>query len=485
MADLSFAAANWRETQMKTWMQRATIVVVSGVAIFLITLHAALAEDEKPRTNVIVIVGDDMGYSDLGIQGARDIPTPHLDALAESGVRFTNGYVSGPYCSPTRAGLLTGRYQQRFGHEFNPGPPAEATRELGLPLTEQTLASQFQKAGYRTALVGKWHLGHADKFHPLSRGFDEFFGFLGGAHPYLPGAGGQKQNPIMRGREALDEREYLTDAFAREAVAFIERHKQQPFFLYLAFNAVHTPLEATDKYRERFASIENPKRRAYAAMMSALDDAVGRVTKSLADSKLEERTLVVFFSDNGGPAVNASSNAPLRGHKATTWEGGVRVPFFMSWKGRVPAGKVYDQPVIQLDVFPTALAAAQISAPADVKLDGVDLLPFVTGANDQPPHDKLYWRFGAQRAIRAGDWKLVHANGVGQPMLVNLREDVSESTDRSAAQPEKVAELENAWKAWSQELIEPRWKGARAAAKAAVGGKKKGPGKAKGKAKAD
>ena len=474
---------------MFKWMWSATIVCVVCVAARLVVFNAALAADEPPRTNVIVIVGDDMGYADLGVQGARDIPTPHLDALANSGVRFTNGYVSGPYCSPTRAGLLTGRYQQRFGHEFNPGPPADANRELGLPLTEQTLADQFQKAGYRTALVGKWHLGHAEKFHPLSRGFDEFIGFLGGAHPYLPGAGGQKQNPIVRGREAIDEREYLTDAFAREAVAFIERNKQQPFFLYLAFNAVHTPLEATDKYRERFASIENPKRRAYAAMMSAMDDAVGRVTKSLADSHLDERTLVVFFSDNGGPAVNASSNTPLRGHKATTWEGGVRVPFFMSWKGKTPAGKTYDQPVIQLDVFPTALAAARIPPPANVKLDGVDLLPFVTGADARPPHDKLYWRFGAQRAIRSGDWKLVQANGVSQPMLVNLRDDVGEETDRSAAQPEKVRELEDAWKAWNQELDEPRWKGARAKAKAggakAGGAKSKAKAKAKGKAKAD
>ncbi len=433
---------------MSRFFLSVMVALASGVAI----------ADEARRPNVIVIVGDDMGYADLGVQGCKDIATPHLDALANSGVRFTNGYVSGPYCSPTRAGLLTGRYQQRFGHEFNPGPPTAATTEVGLPLTEQTLPDQFRKAGYKTGLVGKWHLGNGEKFHPLSRGFDEFYGFLGGAHPYQPGGAVRGQNPIMRGRTRIDEPEYLTDAFAQEATAFIDRHKSEPFFLYLAFNAVHTPLQATDKYLKRFENIRDPRRRTYAAMMSAMDDAVGQVTAKLKDSQLDEQTLVVFFSDNGGPPVNASNNGPLRGHKATTWEGGVRVPFFLSWKGKIPSGKTYDQPVIQLDVFPTALAAAKISTPDGVRLDGVDLLPYVTGANTNAPHDKLYWRFGAQRAIRSGDWKLVSANGTNKPLLVNLKEDIGESTDRSSAEPDKLKELESAWQTWNKELEAPRWK---------------------------
>lgn len=452
-------------------MARSRIFFSYAIVVGLALIHGAapgISPADERRPNVIVIVGDDMGYADLGVQGGKDIPTPHLDGLANSGVRFTSGYVSGPYCSPTRAGLLTGRYQQRFGHEFNPGPPAAADTEIGLPLSEQTLAEQFRKAGYRTGLVGKWHLGNGQKYHPLSRGFEEFFGFLGGAHPYLPNAQpAQAGNPILRGRETVDEPEYLTDAFAREALSFIDRHAAEPFFLYLAFNAVHTPLQATEKYESRFAAIQDPKRRAYAAMMSAMDDAVGRVRTKLDDKQLAENTLIFFFSDNGGPPVNASSNGPLRGHKATTWEGGVRVPFFVSWKGQIPAGKTYAHPVIQLDVFPTALAAAKIPVPATISLDGVNLLPYVNGSNEQPPHASLFWRFGEQTAIRSGDWKLVRANGADSPLLVNLAADLGETTDRSAAEPTKRQELETAWQAWNKELVEPRWKPGRAAGKGA------------------
>lgn len=446
---------------------------------------AAESSATPARPNIIVIVGDDMGYSDLGVQGGKQIPTPRLDALANSGVRLTSGYVSGPYCSPTRAGLMTGRYQQRFGHEFNPGPPVDANAEAGLPLTEKTLADHLHQAGYRTALVGKWHLGGGAKYHPLERGFDEFFGFLGGAHPYLPSGEAAttkaaQRNAILRGREVVDEKEYLTDALAREATAFIDRQGDRPYFLYLAFNAVHTPLQATDKYLARFESIADEKRRAYAAMLSAMDDAIGRVIDKVSEKKQEERTLIVFFSDNGGPPVNGSDNLPLRGHKASTWEGGVRVPFFVSWKGKLPAGKTYDSPVIQLDVLPTALAAAGVAPAGNTKLDGVNLLPFLTGEKTEAPHEYLYWRFGAQWAIRSGSWKLVQANGVNSPLLVNLANDIGEATDRSASEPAVHERLSTAWKAWNSELEEPRWKPNRAAGKngqqkAKKGKAKKGP----------
>src|SRR5688572_15673401 len=293
-----------------------------AVSIALTWVFLATSAAVARQPNVIVIVADDMGYADIGVHGCQDIPTPHIDSLAKNGVRCSNGYVSHPYCSPTRAGLMTGRYQQRFGHEFNPGPPTDRTPGIGLPLTETTMADRFKAAGYKTGIVGKWHLGHTDDaFHPLNRGFDSFFGFLGGSHSYL--RSGTGHTAIFRGKEEVQEKEYLTDAFAREGVAFMEKHKAEPFFLYWAFNAVHGPMEAADKYLQRFAGIQDPKRRTYAGMLAALDDAVGRGLAKLKELGLEENTLVFFLSDNGGPtAVNASDNRPLNGVKATTMEGG-------------------------------------------------------------------------------------------------------------------------------------------------------------------
>ena len=450
----------------------------------LVGLCGASAAEAAGKPNVLVIVADDMGFADVGFQGVKDIPTPNIDSLAKGGVRCTNGYVSGPYCSPTRAGLLTGRYQQRFGHEFNPGE-ADNGAPIGLPTTETTIANRFKDAGYTTGLVGKWHLGAAPQFHPQKRGFDEYFGFLGGAHTYVPGKGA----PIYRGTEVVEEKEYLTDAFGREAVAFVEKHKADPFFLYLAFNAVHTPMDATDERLARFASIQDPERRKYAAMLVAMDESIGKVLESLRAAKQEENTLIFFFSDNGGPTllgttINASKNTPLRGSKRTTLEGGIHVPFVVQWKGNkdLAAGTTYDKPVIQLDVLPTALAAVGVEAKGDWKLDGVNLLPFLTGKDKGQPHESLFWRLGEQHAIRRGDWKLVsydkavdEAGTVSRPQqmkvteerLYNLAEDIGEANDLASSQPDKVEELRRTWKAWNQELAKPLWGvgGTRAAAR--------------------
>jgi len=383
------------------------------LCLVLASVPVVAADTSTEKPNIVVLLADDLGYADIGVHGCKDIPTPHIDALARSGVRCTSGYVSGPYCSPTRAGLLTGRYQQRYGHEFNPGPATDANKEKGLATTETTLATRLRSAGYRTGLVGKWHLGHVDQFHPTKRGFETFFGFLGGANPYM---GDRASKALQRGTTPVVEKEYLTDAFGREAVAFIDSHKEKPFFLYLAFNAVHAPLQAPEKYLQRFGSIEDRRRRTYAAMLSAMDDAIGAVMTKLRKEGLEEKSLIFFLSDNGGPPrANASLNTPLRGQKATTWEGGIRVPFLVQWKGKLAGGKTYDRPVIQLDIVPTALAAAGVAVEPDWKLDGVDLVPYLRGEKTDDPHSALYWRFGAQLAIRQGDWKLVKAPGAGLP----------------------------------------------------------------------
>jgi arylsulfatase A-like enzyme len=437
---------------------------VACAALWALGIVHWVSAAQSGKPNILFIVGDDMGYADVGFHGCLDIPTPQLDALAKASVRCTSGYVSGPYCSPTRAGLLTGRYQNRFGHEFNAGAAG-----TGLPLGETTVAARLKAAGYRTALVGKWHLGGEEPYHPQNRGFDEFFGFLGGAHDYFDDQG------ILRGRQQVDEKEYLTDALGREAAAFVEKHTAEPWFLYLAFNAVHTPMQADDPRLMKFAGLSDGKRRTYAAMMLALDDAVGRVLKKLDETSQRQNTLVCFISDNGGPVMpgtttNASSNKPLRGGKRTTLEGGIRVPFLVSWPGHVPPG-VFDKPVIQLDLTATALAAAGVAIRPDWKLEGVDLVPFFAGQNAAAPHETLYWRFGQQMAIRDGDYKLVRydtnadtltgAGGqpVSAPQLYNLASDISESRDLAASLPDKVKDLQAKWDAWNKDNVAPLWGG--------------------------
>jgi arylsulfatase A-like enzyme len=445
-----------------------------GLVISILCL-ANVSGSAQPRSpNIVLIVSDDMGYADIGVHGSRDILTPNIDALARDGIRFTDAYVTGPYCSPTRAGLLTGRYPQRFGHEFNPDQRPTMHHEIGLPVGEITIADYFKSAGYRTALFGKWHLGKSQEFHPMSRGFDEFFGFLDGDHSYIdPEASGP--DPLLEGRKPVTKTDYLTDVFTDRAVDFIRRQKARPFFLYVAYNAVHTPMQAPDKYLDRFPQIADRTRRTYAAMLSAMDDGIGRILAALRDSGLERNTLIIFFNDNGGPTmpgttINGSNNAPLRGSKRQTWEGGIRVPFIIRWKGRLPEGKIDSRPIIQLDVLPTALAAAGIKPRLQSNLDGANLLPFITGKRPDLPHDALYWRLGENMAIRKGDWKLVksvegklyaadptEAEYLSGAKLYNLATDVGENKNLAAENPKEVRELIAAWKRWNGKLAKPLW----------------------------
>jgi arylsulfatase A-like enzyme len=319
-----------------------TTVLWGGAALSLPAAHAQSADRPAHRPNIVVILADDLGYAGMSCQGCKDIPTPHIDSLAAAGVRCTSGYVSCPVCSPTRAGLMTGRYQQRFGHEFNPGPAQQAGVDFGLPLDQKTIADYLKTAGYTTGITGKWHLGFEEAYNPLHRGFDEYFGFLGGAHKYLnpsapPGA------PILRGLKPVDEKEYLTDAFTREAVAFIDRHAKEPFFLYLPYNAVHAPLQTPEKYLDRFKNIEDPKRRKHAAMVSAMDDGVGAVIEKLQATGLEDNTLIFFLSDNGGPTPSTSRiscagrGICLRG-RSTTGRSSAWTFCRPRWRPRVPKG---------------------------------------------------------------------------------------------------------------------------------------------------
>jgi arylsulfatase A-like enzyme len=433
-------------------------------ALFLLGLSAltiAGAAERARQPNILVIVSDDQGYADTGFQGAKDIPTPHLDRLAAGGVRFTNGYVSHPFCSPTRAGLMTGRYQQRFGHERNPYYDPNDHVE-GLPLGETLLPARLKPAGYVTGWIGKWHLGAAPEFAPGKRGFDETYGFIGGGHRFRDwkvNAAVEYQVPMERNGQPIPVPDHLTTDLGREAADFVRRHAAQPWFLYLAFNAPHNPQEPTPERLARFAAIKDPMRQKYAAQVSLMDDAIGTALAALAASGQEQRTLVFFFSDNGGPVgTNGSDNAPLRGAKGSVYEGGVRVPFVMSWPGTLPAGRVDDRPVISLDVFATALGLAGVPMPADRVYDSVNLIPYLTGANSGAPHERLFWRSGKLLAVREGRWKLVRGASA-KDELYDLGSDVAEARDLAAAEPAVAARLAQALEAWNRELIAPVFPG--------------------------
>jgi arylsulfatase A-like enzyme len=430
------------------------------------------------------------------------VPTPHIDSLARNGVRFTSGYVTAPFCAASRAGLLTGRYQTRFGFEFNPIGAQNADPAIGLPAGERTIADALRESGYSTALVGKWHLGGSARFHPQRRGFDEFFGFLHEGHYFAPppwdghvtwlrrkalpdGSPGRwtspdgrllwsthmggfepdydADNPVLRGSQPVEEKANLTEAFTREAEDFITRHRAQPFFLCLAYNAVHSPLQGRDDYMKRFAHIGDIHRRIFAAMLAQLDDCVGRVLARLRELGLEEDTLVVFLSDNGGPTRElTSSNAPLRGEKGQLLEGGVRVPFLARWKGHLPAGHVEPRMISSLDLFPTVLAAA--GAKGNAALDGVNLLPHFAAPGDAPIRREHYWRMGTQAAFIEDGWKIHRGRGDTAWQLFHLAEDHGEARDLAAQHPDRVATLEAGWKKLDAQMTAPLWGGpARAA----------------------
>ena len=467
------------------------------IAFFLLFCGIPIAVYSQPaaplqQPNIVFIFADDLGYGDTGVYGSEIIRTPNIDSLADAGVRFTQGYVSHPVCSPSRAGLLTGRYQQRHGWEFN---PAGRDRETGLDLDQRTFADELKSQGYATGMIGKWHLGQGEAHHPMSRGFDEYFGVLAGGSQFfetlseggayaLNGAPEQRSpyNSVYRGRERVEVDEYLTDVFTDEAVSFIDRHADEPFFLYLSHTTPHTPLQATRPYLDRYDHVQSIEARVYAAMVSSLDDSVGKVVEKLKEIGQYENTLIAFLSDNGcaGYIDNACSNLDLAGFKRYHQEGGIRIPFILSWPAQIEGNRLFHEPVISLDLMSTFTAAAGESIDTE---DSVNLLPFLQGQRGDDPHDYLYWRSGPTQAIRDGRWKLIKfkrtdftpadLNNTGRldppaggwstdaplgmhTLLYDLDNDPQETTNLAGERPDIVRRLESQYSRWNAQLPPPQ-----------------------------
>jgi len=439
-----------------------------AVALFLAcSALSSFMSSASEKPNFIVILTDDQGYADVGFNGSDDIITPHIDKIAKEGTRFTNGYVTYAVCGPSRAGLLTGRYQGRFG--FGRNPIIDPTDETsGLPLNEQMISEVLKPVGYTSSIIGKWHMGTHEKFRPNKRGFDHFYGFLSGGHQYFPedltidSIENAKKNwswyrtKIMENNKRVEIDEYLTDELSNEAVKFIEREKDNPFFLYLAYNAPHTPLQASQEYLDRNTHIKDKKRQTYAAMVTAVDDGVGRILAKLDELSLDDNTMVIFLSDNGGARNNGSNNGELRGFKGGYFEGGVHVPFAVRWPGKVPAGQIYKKPVSSLDILGTFAGITKAPIAKERPLDGVNLMPFITGKDKSAPHDVLFWRAFDQGtlATRRGNSKAIKSDRDGNH-LFNLDNDLSEKNNLLKSDGELYQQQIKEVQAWESELIEP------------------------------
>jgi arylsulfatase A-like enzyme len=462
---------------------------------------------ERPP-NIIVIVADDLGYNDISINGggvAGVVQTPNIDAIGRDGVIIDQGYASNATCSPSRAAIMTGRYPTRFGFEFTSAPQAfaryishsqpDALRQpifheervadvppratLGLPPSEVTIAEMLQGQGYHTMLIGKWHLGEVPDMRPEAQGFDESLGIMQGAAMFLPPNDPNVVNarldfdPIDRflwanltyavdwhgadGDARFQPRGYVTDYFAEEAVSAIEANRNRPFFLYLSFTAAHTPLQASREDYDALSVIPDHTQRVYGAMVRALDRGVGRVMQALRDNGLDENTIVIFVSDNGGAWYTglADINAPFRGWKSTFFEGGIRTPYFVRWPAGLPRGARIAGPATHMDIFATAAAAAD--APAQPQIDGVNLIPYLRGEAQGGPNQRIFWRSGPYRAVRDGDWKLQVSETPNRVWLFNLRDDPTEQHELSAQEPERVAAMRAMIEAQNADLPAPLW----------------------------
>lgn len=428
------------------------------VFILFCSFSVMMFAQKNKKPNIIIILTDDQGWADVGFNGGTDIPTQNLDRLAKEGVIFSNGYVSHPYCSPSRAGLLTGRYQARFGHDCNMPYKGENDASVGTPLSEKMISEALKEQGYRTAAIGKWHVGDHPDLHPNNQGFDHWFGFSGGAMNFWGTPKGPLKTILRNGKEVNPkELSYLTDDFTDEALDFINQKSDKPFFIYLAYNAPHAPDHATKQYLENTKHIEYGGRSVYAAMVNGVDVGVGKIDALLKEKGIKENTIIAFLSDNGGRARFAD-NRPNRGHKGMLFEGGIKVPFFMTWPAKIKGDKVYENPIISLDLFPTVLAAAGGNPTRETQLDGVNLLPFLKSKN-KVPHQKMFWRAvgGFEYAVRKGDFKLYKSSYKDKILLFDLKNDPLERYDISDKNAEIIADLEKEYKLWDAKNMAPGW----------------------------
>jgi arylsulfatase A-like enzyme len=441
------------------------------IRFFIITILSLLiiscksSSDNAP--NIIVIISDDQGYADVGFHGSKEIFTPNIDRIASNGVVFSQGYVSYAVCSPSRAGLITGKYQNRFGYTRNI-LLAPKDSLMGLPLSEQTLPDVLNNVDYKTKAIGKWHLGAHESLIPERRGFDEFFGFIIGGHRYFPEdltlndlteARRQMDGYITRiydNGKRIDTKKYLTEELSDNAVQFIEDNSDDPFFLYLSYNAPHTPLQATKRDLERNNHIEIEKRRTYAAMVSSMDDGIGLILDKLEEKKISENTIVIFFSDNGGVEwYNFSDNGILRGIKGDFFEGGIRVPFTMQWPKKIKPGIIYDKPIIALDVFATVASAASAEKYIRNDIDGVDLLPYINGEKSGMPHEYLYWQNPDKDIDVVRDDRYKYLRIKGDEYIFDLKNDISEETNIIDSSKTIYDRLKSQFKEWEKDMIDP------------------------------
>lgn len=421
-----------------------------NIPILTLILGSALCPADESKTtnrpNVLVIMADDLGYNDLGYQGSQTVKTPHIDSLAKSGIIFTDAHTSASVCSPSRAGFITGRYQQRFGHEANCPPDG-----LGMDTSEYTLGQAFQSLGYKSYLIGKWHLGNTEAQYPTNRGFDKFWGLREGSRSFFADKRIDKDgNPraIEENGKRVDFKGHLTDRMTDQAISMIGGSKDDPFFMFLSYTAPHAPLQVTKEDLARANG--NP----YHALIQNMDDNIGRVLAFLDDAKLRDNTMIWFLSDNGG-TVKAASNKPLNGKKGIKFEGGQRVPFILNWPGKISEGTQFHGLTSALDIFSTSFKAAG-GTTTPKPLDGIDLLPFLTNESTDEPRETLYWRKEEGKAIRFKDWKLIITAGL-DPMLYNLNDDLSERNNVAKDNPELVTLMNNKLEAWESEMIAPQW----------------------------
>ncbi len=440
-------------------------ILLSGAAAVALLSQSCMTtpsttDGDKP--NIIVILLDDLGSGDVSFNGCVDILTPNIDRIANEGAKCTSAYITAPYSGPSRAGMLTGRYQQRCGVDGNTQSYEKSVEEKRGVLPEEVLLSEtLKEQGYATAAIGKWHLGDHVDLWPQNQGFDYFYGFSGGGLSYWGQPDKTGINYMQENGVKIEptKQTYITDDFSDKAVEFIDKNVENPFFIYLAYNAPHEGICAPQRYLDRTTHINNPLRSVYGAMVLAVDDGVGKIWEALERNKIADNTILIFLSDNGGARYDYTLNFPYRARKGNMYDGGTKTPFAIYWKDRIKAGTVYDKTISSLNIFATAATAAGCDvSKAEKPIDGVDLIPYLNGSNKSEPNPLLFWRVsgGQEWAVRKGDYKLVKCYH-SEPELYNMVEDPSEVFDIAAQNPQLVAELKTDYQSWNSELKNPRW----------------------------